>query len=188
MSLRICSISAHFSRWPTPNSGLRIACLTRSSPLPTRFVSRRPLARSASACVSIRLRVSGSIQFVVGQLPQLLVGFEKLQLLVADIERHAVPLAQLLGEPDGVLLGVQDVEQVGRRVDPLAARQIVLDEQPDVHRLRLDARDPWPRTCRRVPTSSASGPPAARMRSPAAGFLKLIVSMPRHSMPTRLTP
>ena len=59
MSLRIWSISAHFSRWPTPNSGFRMACWTRSSPVTTRSDSRRPLARSAAAWFSIRRRVSG---------------------------------------------------------------------------------------------------------------------------------
>ena len=59
MSFRICSISAHFSRWPTPNSGFRDACLTRSSPPTTSPDSRRPLSRSAAAWFSIRRRVSG---------------------------------------------------------------------------------------------------------------------------------
>src|SRR5262249_30557036 len=49
MSLRIWSISAQRSRWPTPISGLRAAWRSRSSPESTSDDSRRPLARSADA-------------------------------------------------------------------------------------------------------------------------------------------
>ena len=73
-----------------------------------------------------------------------------------------MPLAQLLGDPDGVLLGVEDVERVGRRINPLAAGEIVLGEEPHADRLRLD-----PQRLRRERSASSSDslslPPAARM-------------------------
>ncbi len=118
MSLRIWSISAHFSRWPTPNSGFRMAWRTRSSPETTRPESRRPFCRSADAWFSMRRRVSGSIQLFGCQGPQLLVGLVELELLVADVDRLAMPAAQLLGQPDGVLLGREHEEGVGRRNTP----------------------------------------------------------------------
>ena len=68
--------------------------------------------------------------------------------LVAHLERLAMPLAQLLGDPDGVLLGVQDIEHVGRRIDPLAAREIILGEQPDAARAAARCPATWPRTSR----------------------------------------
>ena len=59
MSCSTCSISAHFSRFPTPSSGLRAACRSRSSPAAESAESRRPFARSAVACASNRRSVSG---------------------------------------------------------------------------------------------------------------------------------
>ena len=54
ISDRICSISAHLSRWPTPISGFRAACFNRSLPASANSraagrwcVPRRPDARSA---------------------------------------------------------------------------------------------------------------------------------------------
>ena len=82
----------------------------------------------------------GPVQLIGGQGPQLLVGLVELQLPVAHLQRLAVPLAELLGQPDRVLLGVEHVERVGGRVDAAAAGEIVLREDPDLDRLRLDAQ------------------------------------------------
>ena len=65
MSFRIWSISAHFSRWPTPNSGLRIACADQVfAARSTRPVSRRPLARSAAAWFSMLAAGLGPVELV----------------------------------------------------------------------------------------------------------------------------
>ena len=50
-----------------------------------------------------------------------------------------MPLGELLGDPDRVLLGVEHVEHVRGRVDSLSIREIVGGEQPQLDRLRLDA-------------------------------------------------
>ena len=52
----------------------------------------------------------GPVELVGRKGPQLLVGLEELHLPVAHLQRLAMPLAELLGQPDRVLLGVQDVE------------------------------------------------------------------------------
>ena len=116
----------------------------------------------------MRRRVSGPVEFFGRQRPQLLVGLEQLHLAVADLQRLPMPLAQLLGEPDGVLLGVEHVEDVGRRIDPRPAGKIIFDEQPHLHRLRLDAERLGGERAGQF-EHSLSGPPAASMRSPAAG-------------------
>ena len=112
MSLRIWSISAHFSRWPTPNSGFRIACWTRSSPVDDQAGEPSPVRPLGSGLVLDPPRGLGPIELLGGQRPQLLVRLEELHLPVAHFERLAVPLAQLLGQPDRVLLGVEHVEGV----------------------------------------------------------------------------
>ncbi len=54
----------------------------------------------------------GSVELVGRRRPQLLVGLVELQLPVAHLERLAMPLAELLGQPDRVLLGIEHIEQV----------------------------------------------------------------------------
>ncbi len=74
------------------------------------------------------------------QVAKLLVGLEKLHLAVAHLERLALPLAQLLGDPDRVLLGIQDVERVTRRIGPRTAGEIIFGKEPEADGLRLDAQ------------------------------------------------
>ncbi len=116
----------------------------------------------------------GPVDLLGGHRPELLVGLVELHLAVADLERLAVPLAQLLGQPDGVLLGAEDEQGVGRRDDPRPARQVILDEDPEGDRLRLD-----PERLRRESTRDFQGllvgaaghqdPVAGRGRSDALG-------------------
>ena len=188
MSLRICSISAHFSRWPTPNSGLRVACWTRSSPVRTRFDKRRPLAHSAEACVSMRRRVSGRSSSLRREGAELFVRFEQLHLAVANFQRLAMPLVQLFRQPDGVLLGVQHIQEGGRRVDPFAVGKIILhkDASPDQAAARCSTT--WPRMCRRRPATPCRFRLPPGSVHPCAGFVIAGSSIPSHSMPTRFTP
>ena len=123
-----------------PNSGLRIACLIRSSPEATSPESCRLLARSPIGLVLDPAAVFWLIELFAGELPELLVGLEQLHLAVAYQKRLPMPLAELLRDPDGVLFGVEHPERVGRRIDSRAPRQIIFHEQPHVHRLRLNSQ------------------------------------------------
>ena len=82
----------------------------------------------------------GLIQLVGRKGSQLLVGLRELQFPVAHFQRLAMPLAELFGKPDRVLLGAQHIEQIRGRVDPPAAGEVIFREDPDIHRLRLDAQ------------------------------------------------
>ena len=79
------------------------------------------------------------VEFLRRHVAQPFVRFVKLQLAVADFECLAMPFGELLGDPDRVLLGVEDVEDVGGGVDSLSIREIIGGEQPQLDRLRLDA-------------------------------------------------
>src|SRR5262249_13328788 len=63
----------------------------------------------------------------------------KLHLAVANFERLAMPLAHLLGDPDGVLLGAEDIEQIDGRIDAVAIGLVINGEQAHGQRLWLDA-------------------------------------------------
>ena len=82
----------------------------------------------------------GPIQLLRRKVAKLLVGFVQLQLAVANLQRLAVPFVELFGHPDRVLLGIEDVQDVVGRVDPLAAREVVLGEYAEVDRLRFDTQ------------------------------------------------
>jgi hypothetical protein len=105
--------------------------------LPDQFLAVGGQARKATTIgpLSGRLRLDlpaglRSIQLLGREQPQLLIGVMELHLAVAHFERLPVPFAHLLGQPDRVLLGAQDMEHIGGRIDPLAARKIVFGKQP----------------------------------------------------------
>ena len=163
--------------------------------LPDQVLARDDEARQATAVgplgvglVLDPLPVLVAVELLRRELAELLVRLEELPLAVAHLQRLPVPLAQLLGEPDRVLLGVEDVERVGRRVDPGAAREVVLGEDAKRDRLRLDPQRLARRRCRRaraIPCRARRPPAPAR---PWPGSLMVASSAPRHSRPTRLTP
>ena len=126
--------------------------------------------------------ILGLVELLGGQGPQLLVGLVELDLLVADVDRLAVPPAQLLGQPDGVLLGRQDIERVRRRIDSRRGRG-------DSPRRTSGPAIGWGSMpsdlAEKVPSSSSdslSWPPPARIRSPLAGFVDRVVdALPLHA-------
>src|SRR5262245_8366675 len=79
-----------------------------------------------------------TIELLRRERPQLLIRLEKLQLTVAHLQRLAMPLAELLGEPDRMLFGIEHVESVDRRVDSRSTWEIVLGEDSQLDRLGLD--------------------------------------------------
>ena len=62
-----------------------------------------------------------------------------MQFAIADFEGLAVPTVELFGNPDGMLLGAENVERVRRRINSLAVGIIVFGEKAELNWLRFDA-------------------------------------------------
>ncbi len=82
----------------------------------------------------------GPVELLRTHGPQLLIRLEQLQFAVADVERLTLPLGQLLGEPDRVLLRIENVEDIRRRIDARPPGEIILgkDLRPDYLRLDIE--------------------------------------------------
>src|SRR5687767_5344613 len=98
--------------------------------LPDQFFAVEHETRETPAVCALgrRLRLNPAANIRLVKLfsrkqSQLLVGVVKLQFALAHFERLPMPLAELLGEPDRMLLRGQNVKQVWGRVDALATGQ-----------------------------------------------------------------
>jgi len=80
------------------------------------------------------------IEFFRREQSQLLVCVMELHLAIADFVRLAIPFAHLLGDPDRMLIGTQDIPHVTGRVCARPAGEVVFHEQPYVQRLRFVAQ------------------------------------------------
>ncbi len=115
--------------------------------LPEQIFTRRGQSRQSAAVCPFGGRLIldapprvGPIQLLGRKVAKLLVGFVQLHLAVANLQCLAVPLVELLGNPQRVLFRIQHVQDVVGRVNPLAARKVVLGEHAQVDRLRLDSQ------------------------------------------------
>ena len=128
-----------------------------------------------------RLAVLGRVELVGGKLLQFLVPGEQFHLAVADLCRLLFPAGDLVVDPEGVIGGTHHQKHRRRRIDPVAARQVVLREGPNLHRLRRDAE--W---CRRECSDRFE-----RFRLRAAGCQQAhapgAVALPRHGRGTAST-
>ena len=86
-----------------------------------------------------RLTVLGRVELVGREFLQFLVPGEQFHLAVADFRRLLFPAGDLVVDPEGVIGGPHHQKHRRRRIDPVAARKVVLREGPNLHRLRRDA-------------------------------------------------
>src|SRR5262245_9037693 len=59
------------------------------------------------------LAIIGLIEFFLGKQAKLLIGLIKLHLFVTDFQRDAMPFAELLGDPDEMLIRRKHVKLEG---------------------------------------------------------------------------
>ena len=134
-----------------------------------------------SRLLTDRLAVLGRVELVGREFLQFLVPGEQFHLAVADFRRLLFPAGDLVVDPEGVIGGTHHEKHRRRRIDPVAARKVVLSEGPNLHRLRRDAE-----LCRRECSDRFE-----RFRLRAAGCQQALapgaVALPRHGRGTAST-
>ncbi|MFN9939514.1 MAG: hypothetical protein ACK56I_08560, partial [bacterium] len=85
------------------------------------------------------LLVLGQGQSLARQFPQFPIQLVQLQFAITDIQRLLLPLIQLFGKPDRMLIRPQDQEAIRRRVPSRAIGKVIDGPCTQLDPLRLDA-------------------------------------------------